>query len=184
MVGYNFIYHPVGAENNKITDCLSRLTRNIKEAEHFSLGDTRLAVDEQVEFQLKKVKLIKSSNKLMEDDQWVEHLGNVAMSDNDYLSMIHHIEAGSDISEISQECELSRLHNHISRLSVHTLRGGQVLILRDNYEILIPKKERANILNLAHAANHRGGRGHGQAIKRTYLLGGDGQRSQRICAKM
>ena len=78
------------------------------------------------------------------------------MSDNDYLNMIHHIEAGSDISEISQECELSRLHNHISRLSVHTLRGGQVLILRDNYEILIPKKERANILNLAHATNHRG----------------------------
>ena len=92
----------------------------------------------------------------MEDDQWVEHLGNFAMSDNDYLSMIHHIEAGSDISEISQECELSRLYNHISRLSVHTLRGGQVLILRDNYEILIPKTECANILNLAHAANHRG----------------------------
>ena len=48
------------------------------------------------------------------------------------------------------------MHNHISRLSVHTLRGGQVLILKDNYEILIPKKERANILNLAHATNHRG----------------------------
>ena len=117
-----------------------------------------MADDEKVELQLKKVKLIKSSNKLMEDDQWVEHLGNVAMSDEDYLSMIHHIEAGSDISEISKECELSRLHNHINRLSVHTLRGGQVLILRDNHEILIPKKERANLLNLAHAENHRGGR--------------------------
>ena len=108
---------------NKIADCLSRLTRNIKEAEHFSLGDTRLADEEKVERQLKKVKLAKSSNKLMEDDQWVEHLGNVAMSDEDYLSMIHHIEAGSDITEISKECELSGLHNHINRLSVHTGEG-------------------------------------------------------------
>ena len=43
LIGYNFIFHHVSAENNKIADCLSRLTRNIKEAEHFSLGDTRLA---------------------------------------------------------------------------------------------------------------------------------------------
>ena len=92
----------------------------------------------------------------MEDDQWVEHLGNVAMSDEDYLSMIHYLEAGSHKDEISKDCELSVMHNHLSKLSVHTLKGGQVLILRDNHEILIPKKERANILNLAHAENHRG----------------------------
>ena len=36
------------------------------------------------------------------------------------------------------------------------MKGGQVLILRDNIEILIPKKERNNILHLAHATNHRG----------------------------
>ena len=47
LVEYNFIFHHVAAENNKIADCLSRLTRNIKEAEHFSLGDTRLADHEQ-----------------------------------------------------------------------------------------------------------------------------------------
>ena len=156
LIGYNFVFHHVSAENNKIADCLSRLTRRIKEAEHFSLGDTRLGDHKQVEKQLKKIKAIKSSNQLTEDDQWVEHLGNVAMSDTDYLNMIHHIEAGTDISEIDRDCELSKLHNHINKLSVHTLKGGQVLILRDNHEILIPKKERTNILNLAHATNHRG----------------------------
>ena len=131
MAGYNFTFHHIGAEDNKIADCLSRLTRNIREAEHFSLGDTRLADEEKVELQLKKVKLVKTS-KIMEDDEWVEYLGNVAMSDEDYLSMIHHLEAGSEKEEISKECELSSMHNHLSRLSVHTLKGVQVLILRDN----------------------------------------------------
>ena len=78
------------------------------------------------------------------------------MLNADYLSMIHHLEAGSEKEEISKECELSYMHNHLSRLSVHTLKGGQVLILPDNTEVLIPKKERNNILNLAHAENHRG----------------------------
>ena len=87
LIGYNFVFHHVSAENNKIADCLSRLTRQIKEAEHFSLGDTRLGDHKKVE----AIKAIKKSNQLTEDDQWVEHLGNVAMSDNDYLNMIHHM---------------------------------------------------------------------------------------------
>ena len=40
-------------------------------------------------------------------------------------------------------------------ISVITLKGGQTLILRDN-EILVPGKERKNMLALAHATNHRG----------------------------
>ena len=80
---------------------------------------------------------------------WVEHLGNVAMSDRDYITMVHHIEAGTDMAEIDKECELSKLHNYKDRLSVTTLKGGQTLILRDNVEILIPRKERKNMLNLA-----------------------------------
>ena len=59
MAGYNFTFHHIGAEENRIADCLSRLTRNIREAEHFSLGDTRLADEDKVEQQLKKVKLVK-----------------------------------------------------------------------------------------------------------------------------
>ena len=100
-------------------------------------------------------------------------MGNVAMSDKDYLTMIHHIEAGTDISEIDKECELSKLHNYINRLSVHTLKGGQVLILRDNIEILIPKKERNNILHLAHATNHRGIEGMVRQMRFQNILGGN-----------
>ena len=53
------------------------------------MGDTRLGDHRKVE----AIKSIKKSNQLTEDDMWVEHLGNVAMSDTDYLTMIHHIEA-------------------------------------------------------------------------------------------
>ena len=35
-------------------------------------------------------------------------------------------------------------------LSVVTIAGGQSLILKHNCEILVPKKERVNILNIAH----------------------------------
>ena len=61
--------------------------------------------------------------------------------------MIHHVEVGTDRENVDQECELSKLHNWQNNLSVTTLKGGQSLILKDNCEILIPKKERDNILN-------------------------------------
>ena len=35
-------------------------------------------------------------------------------------------------------------------LSVVTITGGQSLILKHNCEIMVPKKERVNILNIAH----------------------------------
>ena len=39
MAGYSFTFHHIGAEENKIADCLSHLTRNFREAKHFSLAD-------------------------------------------------------------------------------------------------------------------------------------------------
>ena len=46
--------------------------------------------------------------------------------------------------------------SYYNRLSVCTLNDGQNLILRDNNEILVPEKERDQMLGLAHAANHKG----------------------------
>ena len=88
---------PATPSHSTTLELRSRLTRNIREAEHFSLADEehfRLADEEKVE-QLKKVKSVKTS-KIEEDDEWVEYLGNVAMTDADYLRMIHHLEAGSE----------------------------------------------------------------------------------------
>ena len=77
------------------------------------------------------------------------------MSDNEYLTMVHHIEAGTDIRDISNDCELKKCHNYKDQLGVITLNGGQNLIIRNN-EILVPGKERKSMLALAHATNHRG----------------------------
>merc|ERR1712105_457411 len=149
-------------EDNTIVDCFSRLTREIKEVQHYSLCDTVKLSDTAAKHQAEgktsfSVKAIKRGNlnKPTEDDPWVEYLGEVAMRDSDYLAMVHHIEAGTDIKDINKDCELSKCHNYKDRLSVITLKRGQTLILREN-EILVPSKERKNMLALAHATNHRG----------------------------
>ena len=67
----------------------------------------------------------------------MEYLGEVAMTDRDYITIVHHLEAGTEIGDIDKECELSKCHNYKDRLSVTTINGGQTLILRDN-EILVP----------------------------------------------
>ena len=38
LMGFNFQFHYVPAEQNKILDCFSRLTREIREAEHFEVS--------------------------------------------------------------------------------------------------------------------------------------------------
>ena len=65
----------------------------------------------------------------------------------------------TEIKKIPKECELSDMASYYSRLSVCTLKDGYNLILKDNNEILIPEKERQQILGLAHAENHKGPEG-------------------------
>ena len=43
LMGLNFKFHYIPAEENKILDCFSRLTREIREAEHFEVSDSVLA---------------------------------------------------------------------------------------------------------------------------------------------
>merc|ERR1711891_101210 len=53
---YNFVFHQVPGENNQIVDCFSRLTHEIKEAEHYSLCDTVLADHDKIEAKIKTIK--------------------------------------------------------------------------------------------------------------------------------
>ena len=144
LMVFNMTFHHVPGEKNTIVDCFSRLTREIQEAQHYSLCDTvklsdaaaRLQAEGKTGFSVKAIKH-GTTNRPTEDDPWVEYLGEVAMSDNEYITMVHHLEAGTDIKNISKTCELSKCHNYKDQLTVITLKGGQNLILRDN-EILIP----------------------------------------------
>ena len=48
---YNLVFHHVPGESNTIVDCFSRLTREIKEAQHYSLCDTVQLSDTAVRLQ-------------------------------------------------------------------------------------------------------------------------------------
>ena len=68
----------------------------------------------------KDVKIIKANSSGLNDSQ---------KQYSDYITMVHHIEAGTEIDDIDKECELSNFHNFKDRLSVISLKGGQTLIL-------------------------------------------------------
>ena len=51
---YNFVFHHVPAEKNQILVCFSRLTHEIKEAEHFEVCDSVL-VDHKLIAKIKKI---------------------------------------------------------------------------------------------------------------------------------
>ena len=100
LMMYNFVFHHVPAEKNQIVDCFSRLNREIQEAEPFNICDSVLADHKTIE---ERIKRIRSLNKPpQEDDPWVEYLGKVAMSDPDYINIVHHIESGTQIIDVAK----------------------------------------------------------------------------------
>ena len=80
------------------------------------------------------------------EDPWVEKLAVSAMADPKYLAMVAHIELGTEVGEISKECELSNIQSSYKDLSTVTLKGGKTLILKHNSEIMVPKNERSNYI--------------------------------------
>ena len=108
LMGFTFEFHYVPAEKNEIADCFSRITREIQEAEHLEVSDSILA-DYKLIKKIKKVWALKGA--AQEDDPWVEHLGKVAMTDQDYVNMTHNLESGTDFKNLDKDSELSKFHN-------------------------------------------------------------------------
>ena len=90
---------------------------------------------------------------------WIEKLARSAMSDLEYKVMIQHLEVQTEHKHIPKECEMSQMGSYFDKLSVETLKNGTCLIIRNNKDILVPNNEREEMLNLAHAHNHRGAEG-------------------------
>ena len=78
---FNLVFHHKAGEKNAIADCMSRLTRRIREAEHFPLTDPILA-DYSV------VKKIAYKSKIETKDPWVEKLAIAAMADLECVAMV------------------------------------------------------------------------------------------------
>ena len=66
------------------------------------------------------------------DDPWVQRLASAAMEDTDYITMIKHIETGTESKDIPKDCELADMSGNWGNLSVITIAGGQSLILKKN----------------------------------------------------
>ena len=86
MQYYNLDINYIRGATNKIADCISRLTRNIREAEHVKIAEPMLATV------AKSAK--KYTRQVQCSDPWVIQLGAAAMQDKDYLAMVHNIENG------------------------------------------------------------------------------------------
>ena len=79
--------HPeLRCSNNKIADCLSRLTSNIRKAPYYPISEPRLS---------SVAKSAKAFQTQMEtSDPWVLQLGEAATNDLEYVNMRHNIENG------------------------------------------------------------------------------------------
>ena len=63
------------------------------------------------------------------DDPWVQELAVIVSNDSSYMNMVSHIELGTEINNLPQECELSQLTSNYNRFSTITLKVGRTLIL-------------------------------------------------------
>ena len=102
-------------KKNEIAYCFSRLTRSIREAEHFSISEPILADHATI-------KKIGVKTRFQPEDPWVEKLAKSAMLDTNYNIMIQHLETKADISEIPNSCELRDMASYFRKLSVFTLK--------------------------------------------------------------
>ena len=82
---FNFKFHHIPGKSNTIADCFSRLTRRIREAEHFSISEPILTDHATIK------KVGRKSN-LQEEDRWVERLARTASMDIKYNVMVQHLE--------------------------------------------------------------------------------------------
>ena len=125
MMCFNLVFHHIPGEKNQIADCMSRLTRRIREAEHFILNDPVLA-------DYTTVNKIAYKSKIETYDPWIEKLAIAAMSDPEYVAMIAHIELGTELADIPKESELANMRSNWKDLSTVTVKGGKTLILKNN----------------------------------------------------
>ena len=115
LMPYNFRFHHITGKSNHIEDCFSRLTRQIRETEHFDIGEPILADHTTI-------KKIGTKSDVEIDDPWVEKLAKSASADFKYQIMIQHLEVKTKREHIPKDCEIAEMLSYYNKLSVFTLK--------------------------------------------------------------
>ena len=80
----------------------------------------------------------------------VMKIAEEANMDSNCIEMMNHIENYSEFDNIPADSELRQLKDFLDRMSIVTLEAGTQLIVKDESEILIPKKLRTQMQELLH----------------------------------
>ena len=143
MLPYNITFVHIKGTDNGVADFGSRYPRP------GSAGD---------EFPIFRPSVAHRSRRIMEKhfdakDPQVERIAKIAVEDANYNKMLEHIIQRTAVTKMDETCELRNIEGCLKDLSVYKTDTGKGLILRNCSEILIPEKERENLLEQLHSTH-------------------------------
>ena len=139
------VSHVKGTDNNFI-DTLSRANRQVLEAPAINTWDPRLgSISSNKKIATAQLSII---------DPWVQRIAEVASEDMSYLQMVNDLNTKKPHKHFESNSELAKMKSELNNLSTKIISDGNVIILRRGTEILVPKAQRREILDLAHENHH------------------------------
>ena len=86
------------------------------------------------------------------EDPLVAQLAETGAEDPEYIDMVKAVQ--DENFDIPKESELKKIKDHKQNLSVVTLESGHKLIIRNDCEILVPRKAREKMCQTLHFTHH------------------------------
>ena len=90
------------------------------------------------------------------NDPLVQRIAEEANLDYEYVEMLNYIEGDTDFKDIDTNCELKLMKDDLPHMSVITLDSGNRLIVKNESEILIPKSQRKQMMDILHFSHAAG----------------------------
>ena len=139
---YNFEKVHIPGLQNRICDALSRLCKNVMKTHHAPSDAPRLLpMSKRAHWHKKQLEV---------EDPLVLELAQAGSIDSNYVSMCNDIENNTAAKDLPEDSELKTVSGLLESLSVFTMSDGSRIIVRDNQEIFVPKKERSRMLKTIH----------------------------------
>ena len=86
------------------------------------------------------------------EDPLVTQLAETEAEDSEYIDMVKAVREKN--FNLAKESEFKKIKDHKESLSVVTLESGHKIIIRNDSEILVPKKARERMCRTLHFTHH------------------------------